>query len=228
MAGPKNIDWSDLRTLYLNRKKTPQQIAEHKGCRAQSVIFQLRRQSIPLRRQLIPWPVEDMKVWYEKDGLSVTDIATRLGRSPKLVWKVCKKHGFHMRPIGSCPGNKNPSWNGGRIADKSGYILVHMPNHPNANSGGYVREHRLIAEKVLGRYLLESEVVHHKDDNPANNDPGNLVVYGDNGLHLADTLSGKTPNWTEAGRKAIADGVRKAAATRRSRSLKKPDVPVSR
>lgn len=37
-------------------------------------------------------------------------------------------------------------------------------------------EHRTVAEKKLGRKLLDEEVVHHIDGDPRNNDPANLEV----------------------------------------------------
>lgn len=37
-------------------------------------------------------------------------------------------------------------------------------------------EHRVVAEKKLGRALRRGEIVHHIDGNPKNNDPNNLMV----------------------------------------------------
>ncbi len=114
-------------------------------------------------------------------------------------------HGFenyHKRNVGQW----NSAWKGGRKIDKDGYVLVHKPDHPNCNSSGYVREHRLVMEIVLGRYLLPTEVVHHKQEGLAgkqNNDPSNLYLYETNAEHLADTLKGKCPDWTSEGKARI-------------------------
>lgn len=47
---------------------------------------------------------------------------------------------------------------------------------------GYV--HRNNAEKMLGRYLLEGEVVHHIDSDPTNNSLNNLMVFKTNRDHM--------------------------------------------
>jgi hypothetical protein len=57
-------------------------------------------------------------------------------------------------------GAKNPNFNGGRYIDDKGYVRVLTSDHPFANNG-YVYEHRLVAEKALGRYLQPWETVHH-------------------------------------------------------------------
>jgi len=43
----------------------------------------------------------------------------------------------------------------------NGYILIYQPNHPRSNNSGYVREHILIAESILGRPLPIYVVIHH-------------------------------------------------------------------
>lgn len=74
----------------------------------------------------------------------------------------------HIKNPDAIKGENNPRWKGGKTKDGNGYILIHKPDHPHANNS-YVLEHRLIAEKALGRYLKSDEAVHHineiKDDN---------------------------------------------------------------
>ena len=58
-----------------------------------------------------------------------------------------------------------------------GYIMVLRPEHPRAQNG-YVQEHRLVMEEHLGRPLLPSETVHHKNGIKHDNRAENLEVWG--------------------------------------------------
>jgi hypothetical protein len=71
-------------------------------------------------------------------------------------------------------GPANPNWRGGRSVTPGGYILIRMPAHPTADVRGYIYEHRLVMEHLLGRPLRSGERVRHKDNDPGNNQPGNL------------------------------------------------------
>lgn len=167
----------------------------------------------------IDWPIEQMRKWYEDERKTVEEIGVLLGRSGKVVNKACKRYGFRMRRRGPKSGPEHPGWKGGRQIDKAGYVLVYMPDHPACNSGGYVREHRIVCERVLGRRLLPNEVVHHRNDDPADNRPENLQVYDSNADHLRETLAGKCPKWSAEGRRRILEAIRKPrASTGRQRS----------
>jgi len=67
---------------------------------------------------------------------------------------------------------KAPNWKGGRRQAR-GYIFVYKPEHPFCDYHGYVAEHRFVMERILGRYLLSTEIIHHingiKNDNRIEN-----------------------------------------------------------
>jgi len=73
-------------------------------------------------------------------------------------------------------GRLNPRWKGGRVISKEGYVLIFMPEHPDSSGRGYICEHRLIAEKALGRRLRLNEVPHHINGIVDDNRNDNLLV----------------------------------------------------
>jgi len=75
-------------------------------------------------------------------------------------------------------GDKSSNWQGGRFKDNNGYILVHKPDHPNANKR-YVLEHIFVMSEILGRPLQKGETVHHKNGVRDDNDPSNLELWAD-------------------------------------------------
>lgn len=125
-----------------------------------------------------------------QSGLSMAEVAERLGMSASYVWKALKRAGLPRRPK-TCGGAKHGSWAGGYTYDKHGYILVRRPEHPDANNVGYVRAHRLVMESQIGRPLAEGEVVDHKDGDTSNNHPENLRLFASNGDHLKATRVGR-------------------------------------
>lgn len=154
-------------------------------------------------------------------GIRVVDIAKQLNRSPKGIYCLMSRLGIPRQSRNKFPkGDLNPSWNGGRYIDKNGYVMIHCPDHPNA-SCGYVREHRLIVEKHLDRFLASSEVVHHVDGDKQNNRISNLRLYSSNAKHLKDELTGKVPNWTEDGKRRIREGVARSIRRRRKSNRQK-------
>jgi hypothetical protein len=70
----------------------------------------------------------------------------------------------------------NCNWKGGRSFTEHGYIEILLPDHPQANKRGYVREHRYVMEQFLGRYLEKWEHVHHKNQDKTDNDIKNLEL----------------------------------------------------
>lgn|SRR3990167_10860030 len=77
-----------------------------------------------------------------------------------------KRHGMY--------GKKSPRWSGGRFQEQ-GYIFVWQPSH-SFNQRGYVREHRLVVEKNIRRYLTGEEVIHHINGIKTDNRIENLKI----------------------------------------------------
>lgn len=58
-----------------------------------------------------------------------------------------------------------------------GYRFVYEPEHPNADSRGWIREHTLIMSDSLHRPLKQNELVHHKNGFKTDNRIENLELW---------------------------------------------------
>jgi HNH endonuclease len=56
-------------------------------------------------------------------------------------------------------------------------MIVRVPDHPRAGKHPYVFEHILVAEDVLGRYLVKGGTVHHRNGMRDDNRPENLELW---------------------------------------------------
>lgn len=83
----------------------------------------------------------------------------------------------HIGKHNGCEGANHVKWNGG-IIYKCGYRYIYSPHHPNKHKTGkgYVAEHRLVMEGIIGRFLTKGEIVHHKNHNKLDNRPSNLKL----------------------------------------------------
>jgi hypothetical protein len=120
-----------------------------------------------------------------------TDLAPRVPHN-KSIHEICvmdecgKKHiakGFcstHYRSYKAWLDKDRSYENRSKInpsVDKEGYVLLYLPEHPNASVNGQYSQHRLVMEQTLGRYLVKGENVHHKNGVRNDNRPENLEVW---------------------------------------------------
>lgn len=76
-------------------------------------------------------------------------------------------------------GERSANWKGGvaKAHVVRGYVRIMRKEHPRASANGYVPEHTLVMEEMLGRFLLPGENVHHKNGQRADNRPENLELW---------------------------------------------------
>lgn len=91
------------------------------------------------------------------------------------------KKGYRISPATEFKKGQMPSGFKGfsySIARSKGkpYKLIYSPHHPYATKRKTVREHRLIMEQMLGRYLRRDEIVHHINGDTLDNRVENLQI----------------------------------------------------
>lgn len=148
MKGSLDDHKENIINLYVNEKLSLREIADKYNCSDKGIQYLLQKHNVPRRSRS-----EALKGRVVTEKMRET--ARRLGKSQV--------------------GPKNPTWKG-KINRSNGYIAVRLPNHPYASKDGYIMEHRLVMEKVLGRYLSPDEDVHHINENKKDNRPENLEV----------------------------------------------------
>lgn len=92
--------------------------------------------------------------------------------------KSCGLRALYAETPSRSKGERGGNWKGGRHKCR-GYVLICSTDHPSPRKvgGRYMFEHRLVMEKVLGRYLLPHENVHHKNGIRDDNRPENLELW---------------------------------------------------
>lgn len=142
----------DLRKLYTEDLLSTREIGVIIGASREYVRRQLAAQDIPIRHGGEAVATQ----WVDNDKRRAEQSA--FGKL-RLV-----KH-----------GEEHANWKGGLLETWSGYILEHCPGHPRARQNK-VRQHVLVMEKHIGRYLKEGEIVHHKNGNRKDNRIENLEL----------------------------------------------------
>lgn len=154
-----------LQSLYLEFR-TLDGVASFVGVSKKLVLNKMNFFEIPRSKRNRLEQATERIVLLAKEGLSIPEISRAVGLSVTAVRQVTDAAGIMV----------SDPYHPGYIITHNRYKMLHCPEHPKCDSKGYVREHILVVERLLGRYLQDGEIVHHQNEDTSDNRLENLVV----------------------------------------------------
>ena len=89
-------------------------------------------------------------------------------------------------------GAFHANYKGGQVLAK-GYAWILAPQHPRRTRRGYVKKCWLILERIIGRYLVKGETVHHRNGRKLDDRPENLEITNPR-AHAKEHNAGRVRN----------------------------------
>lgn len=175
----------------LDQGRTRKEIASLLGLGRHTVQAFLQRRKIPgIPREKRRLKVDESRLAVLlAEGHTQAHIATTLGVCQSAIERRIRKLDLSTARTGPKAGARHFEWEGGKMFSDDEYVLIYVPLHPSKDSEsrvvGYVREHRLVMEVILGRPLTDQEVVHHRDGIRWHNWPDNLQLFSSSAEHLS-------------------------------------------
>lgn len=112
-------------------------------------------------------------------------------KTPQAIYKKAYKLGLRKNPDITFLNRsevrrreKSANWRGGVRTTVKGYRQLLCPEHPRADSSGYVMEHIVVWENESGFSMPENCCIHHLNGNKSDNRIENLCLM----LHGAHTV----------------------------------------
>lgn len=123
-----------------------------------------------------------LREMYVTKRMTSIEIARTCGATKESVCRGLRNAGIPTRKM---VGPNHGSWKGGRHI-RNGYLQIWNPKHHRANNIGFVADHILVMEKVLGRPVTREEHIHHVDFDRLNNRQENLWITSKKKHKLAE------------------------------------------
>ena len=128
-----------------------------------------------MSKRILP-NIDKLKALYlieKKDCGEICRIYGLSSGSRSNLSRMLKRNGVEIRKQN---GKDHHGWKGGRIIKGCGYYGIWNPTHERADKQGYVYEHTLVYEKMMGSLPKKNEVIHHINLDKLDNRFENLFI----------------------------------------------------
>lgn len=88
---------------------------------------------------------------------------------------LCERHYGRLKKHGHIDRTRNSRGEG--YVNRAGYRVIHVPRHVQAGRSGKALEHRVVMSDFVGRALLPTEQVHHRNGDKLDNSLQNLELW---------------------------------------------------
>ncbi len=153
------LEKEKIEELYINQGLPMHEVADILGVSVGSVYNYIKKYGIPSRP-----PYKGFKGHHLSDEAKAKISSCNKGRS---FSESTRQKMSEAKRIGGI---------GHKKVRPDGYIKIYFPDHPKATKDGYIMEHDLVMECLIGRHLRDDECVHHIDFNRQNNKKENLKL----------------------------------------------------
>lgn len=165
-GGKRKVHPEEVAAIY-EQMKSAKEVAAYLGVAHSCVLRNLKQAGVQVESSdpnKYPLPMPEVIAHYQA-GKSTREIGAIYGVDAEVIRRRLNRRHIQMRPRGGEQGEKNPQWKGGNDYKEGKY------------------QARKTYKAFVGKPLLPGKVLHHMNEDTADNSPDNLWEFPNNSCH---------------------------------------------